>query len=306
VNILVGLERAVIVYNPAARNAPDREKVSAAAAAYRASGWEVDLRATEAAGHARSLAAEAAASGSRVVFACGGDGTINEVVNGIASTPSALAVLRGGMGDVFGKEVRVPRDALSALRVLTDGEEHRIDLGMANERYFLLMAGVGFDGEVVRRVPPGPKRWIGSTAYVLWATAALARYRARQVEVVFEDEKRSMELYWLLLGNTRSYGGVLNITGHALADDGLLDGYTFCGHGLGWAARTAARIAVGRQDGSAGVSFFRTADLEVLTPGLPVQADGEYFGETPMRFGVAPRALSVLAPKGALHALLSH
>jgi diacylglycerol kinase family enzyme len=106
------------------------------------------------------------------------------------------------------------------------------------------------------------------------------------------------ELYWLLLGNTRSYGGVVDIASSALADDGLLDLYSFSGRRRTWVVRTALRLALRRHHGADGVDFRRTRSVEVLTPGLPVQADGEYLGETPMSFGIAPGALSLLVPAG--------
>src|SRR3989304_1812539 len=98
-------------------------------------------------------AREAAATGAAVVFACGGDGTLNEVANGLVGSESTLGALRGGMGNVFAKEGGVPRSPEAALRLLVEGERRRIDLGVAGTgdggqgRHFVLMAGVGFDAE---------------------------------------------------------------------------------------------------------------------------------------------------------------
>ena len=323
------MERASIVYNPVARNAPRRERLLAATARLRDEGWEIDLLSTEGPVHAVDLAKAAAKAGSRVVFSCGGDGTLNEVVNGLAGTEATLAVIRGGTGNVFAKEVGVAKDPERALRVLVEGEERRFDLGVAappagpsrapstgsgqnsggtsgrGGRYFILMAGVGIDGSVVRRVPERPKRLLGTTSYVLWGAAEALRFRSRRTEIRLDGETRECELYWLLVGNTRSYGGVVDVTFRAMADDGLLDAYVFAGRGLPWVVRTGARIALQRQDGAAGVSFQRARRVEVLSPGLHVQADGEYFGETPMTFSVAPRALRVLLPRGGGRRILS-
>lgn len=273
------------------------------------------MRPTAAVGHAAELAREAAAKAA-VVFACGGDGTINEVANGLVGSESALGVLRGGMGDVFGKEVGIPRRPEAALRLLLEGERRRFDLGTATgpniaclpapgtalaaqRRYFLLLAGVGFDAEVVRRVPPQPKRRLGTASYVLWGLRELARYRPLRARVQLDGgDEREVDLFWLLLGNTRSYGGVIDITARAVVDDGLLDAYIFAGRGLGWAIATGLRIALRRQDGARGVWSGRVAELAVTTPGLPLQADGEYFGQTPVTFGVAHAALDVLVPQG--------
>jgi len=292
------MQWAVIVLNPASRNAPPRWRLEAAARAYATEGWQVDLQATDAPGHAVEIAREAAGSGASVVFACGGDGTINEVVNGLAGSDSALGVLRGGMGDVFGREVGIPRAPEAALRVLVDGERRRFDLGMANGRYFLMMAGIGFDADVVRAVPRLPKRLLGSTSYAIWGAWVIARYRSRAVILKVDGEETETRLYWLMLGNTRSYGGIIRIADQGLVDDGRLDAYVFEGRGIGRLARTATRIVRHRLEGAAGVSYRRVEELEVVSAGLGVQVDGEYIGRTPMLFGVAPAALDVLLPAG--------
>jgi YegS/Rv2252/BmrU family lipid kinase len=291
------MERARIVYNPNARNAPSRERLQAAARAV-APAWNIDLVATQAAGHAIELARAAVQDGLSAVFACGGDGTVNEVVNGLAGTQCALGVLRGGMGDVFAKEVGIPKQVERALTMQLNGDRRRFDLGRAGDRYFLLMAGIGFDAEVVRRVPDGAKRRLGSTSYALWATKLAFRHRAGRVQLSVDGVSRESELFWALLGNTRSYGGIIDITSEARVDDGLLDAYVFEGHGLAWEAATLAKLALRKQDGSRGVTFRRVRDLSIDTPGLAVQADGEYLGETPMRFCVEASALDVLLPRG--------
>ncbi|HEX5370129.1 MAG TPA: diacylglycerol kinase family protein [Dehalococcoidia bacterium] len=302
-HILPLVERACIVYNPAARNAPGRERLTAAAAAMKARGWEIELQATEAAGHGIVLAREAVAAGAGVVFSCGGDGTVNEVVNGLAGSPAALGVLRGGMGDVFGKEAGIPRAPEEALRVLTDGVRCRFDLGLAGERYFLLMAGIGFDASVVQEVPSGAKRRLGSTSYALWGLMQLARYRSKGTLLRVDGIDREARLYWLLLGNTRSYGGVINVTSEALVNDGLLDAFLFEGRTPGWLIKTVMRLATRRHNTGEGVTFQRIREVEVTSIGLPVQVDGEYIGETPMRFAIAPSMLDVLLPRGKAEAL---
>jgi YegS/Rv2252/BmrU family lipid kinase len=296
-NILASVERGRIVYNPRARNAPARERLLAAA---RAAGpaWEIDLVETESTGHAIALAREAAESGASAAFACGGDGTVNEVVNGLAGSSCALGVLRGGMGDVFAKEVGIPKQVERALALQLAGDRRRFDLGKAGERYFLLMAGIGFDAEVVRRVPDGAKQRLGSASYALWATRLLAAYRAKLVRLSVDGDAREAELFWALLGNTRSYGGIIDITSEALVDDGLLDAYVFAGRGVTWEALTALKLVLKRQAGAKGVEFHRVRELSVETAGLAVQADGEYLGETPMRFTVEPAALDVLLARG--------
>lgn len=298
------MQRAAVVYNACAHNPPDRRRLIAAAGLLRQEGWEVDFLYTEAPGHGIALAREAALAGADVVFACGGDGTINEVANGLVDTPATLGVVRGGMGDVFAKEVRVPREPAAALRLLLDGQRPRFDLGWANERYFLLMAGIGFDGDVVHNTPPRAKRLLGSGSHVLWAFLQLPRYHSPRARLVLDGEALEAPLYWLLLGNTRSYGGVIDIASHARADDGLLEAYLFAGEGVSWALANAARIALRRHEGAAGVSYRRVREVAVETAGIPVQLDGEDFGVTPAAFGVRPAALPILVPRGGADRLV--
>ncbi len=268
-------------------------------------GWEVEIAATEAQGHATELAREAAAAGIEAVFAAGGDGTINEVVNGLAGSRTALAVMRGGMGNVFAKEIGVNRDHEAAIRVLVDGDRRRFDLGIAGERHFILMAGVGFDAAVVRRVPSIHKRLLGSTSYGVHGVIELTRYKPEAASLTLDGEAWQGDLFWGLFGNTRSYGGIVNITSQARVDDGLLEAYVFDGQGATWLAATAAKLVRGVHHQSDGVTYRRLHKASVQTPGLPVQADGEYFGETPITIGIAPAAVDILVPRGKAHRLFS-
>jgi YegS/Rv2252/BmrU family lipid kinase len=284
-------------------------------------GWEVEVQATEGPAHAISLAREAANAGAEAVIACGGDGTVNEVVNGLAGTPAALVVARAGTGNVFGKEVQVPRRIERALQVLSQGRRYEFDLGYAEgdgvsvdagpgaerdpkRRYFLLMAGIGFDGAVVRRVPTGPKRLLGTASYVIWGAAEALRFKQRSVGLRLDGVESAVDLYWMLLGNTRSYGGVADVALGAIADDGLLDAYVFSGGGIRWLIGMGARIALKKHGEAPGVSFTTVRTASIEAPGLQVQADGEYFGETPMWFGVEPLALGVLLMPGAAARIL--
>ena len=257
------------------------------------------------AGHAAVLAREAVAAGATVVFACGGDGTVNEVANGLVGTGATLGIIRGGMGNVLAKELRVPKAPEQALWLLVDGEERRFDLGVAGDRFFLVLASVGFDAIVVNRVPPRSKRLLGSSAYILWGAIELLRHRAHRVRLRIDGEEHEVDLFWLVMGNTRSYGGVLDITYAAKADDGRLDAYVFAGKGPLWSLGTGLRVVLRRHDGARGVAFHRLQELSVETPGLRVQADGEDIGETPMTFSVLPQAVTVLLPRGRADHLLS-
>src|SRR5215472_5670124 len=109
-------------------------------------GWRVEICHTDRPGSASRLAAQAVAAGVDVVISAGGDGTLNEVIQGLAGTDVALGVLPMGTINVWAREVGIPLNLHKAAKVLLDGERRRIDLGITNGRYFLLFAGIGADG----------------------------------------------------------------------------------------------------------------------------------------------------------------
>lgn len=192
----------------------------------------------------------------------------------------------------------MPRKPEAALRVLSDGEVRTVDLGRAGERYFLLMAGAGFDAAIVRELTGGVKQRLGASAYIVAGLRRAWSHRPLDAEVTSNGASLSGALYWLVVGNTRNYGGVLNITDRAQADDGLLDVCVLRKGGvlrLGWLALLVLAKCHHKR---ANVVYRQARSLEIATPGLPVQVDGEYLGETPMRFEVAPGALRVIVPRG--------
>ena len=298
------MKRALLVYNPVARRAPKVERLIAAAE--RIAGWEITLRPTEAAGHATELAARAASEGFDAVVACGGDGTVNEVANGLAGSSTALAVLRGGTANVWAKEIGVPKNLIKALRLLSDGETRSIDLGRAGGRYFVCMAGVGFDAAIVREMLSSSlKKRFGAAAYIITGLRLARRHPATSAELLFDGERVTSDLYWLLLGNSRSYGGMINITNLAKIDDGRLHMYLLRRGGLLRLLWLLPWAVLGKHQQRPHVLHCEIEALDVLTPGLPVQIDGEYAGETPLRFDAIPTALRVIVPRGLSSPLFS-
>jgi diacylglycerol kinase (ATP) len=293
--------RALLLANPVARGAPSIEKLRLAVAWLDKQGWEAKLTLTEQRGHAIELAAEAAASGHDAVVACGGDGTINEVANGLAMSDTALAVIRGGTANVWAKEIGIPRDPLEAVRLLVDGQRRRIDLGLAEaaggQRFFLLMAGVGLDGYIVSQIPEDLKQHLGATAYILHGVREGLRFRCLDTTLIIDGESMTVPLYWLLAANTRSYGGVINVAHRAVADDGLLDVYVFQGHGIRQAMLHGLRVLARRHDDAPNVIHRRARRIELLgLPDLEAQVDGDSLDFVPRTISVAPGALSVVVP----------
>ncbi len=147
-------------------------------------------------------------------------------------------------------------------------------------------------------MPGGLKRRVGAAAYLFAGLSQALTHRTVQAEIEADGERIEEGLYWLLLGNTRSYAGVLNITHQAEADDGRLDFCLLQRGGLLRLAWLTPWVLLGRHHRRAHVVYRKLASLEVRTPGLPVQIDGEYLAETPLRFEVAAAALRVIVPSG--------
>ena len=294
----------VVIRNPTSGRSLDERKLDVALNVARDAGWDVSVAVTERAGHATEIARDAAVRGVDVIIVNGGDGTINEVINGIAGTATALATLRGGTANVWAGEIHMERDPVRSMRQIVHGERRRIDLGRADGRCFLLMAGIGFDAEVVPGVSRRLKRVIGPFAYVVTGVAAIFRTRDRMARVRIDGAVLDMQAHWMLVSNTRSYGGITNIMFRAEADDGLFDVGIMHRGGPWRTVIDGVRVLLKRHERSANIDYFKAREVEMETAGLAVQLDGDRWGSTPMRFEVWPQALTVIVPAGLVTPLL--
>ncbi len=288
----------MLIRNPGSRHALTPAMVEQIIAFGHARGWAIEAVQSERPGHATELARAAARAGIEVVIASGGDGTVNQAINGIAGTATALAVLPGGTANVWAREMHISREPLQALQTAIEGEVRRVDVGRANDRYFLLMAGVGLDGTVIERVSATSKRRLGAASYLIAGVPAAIATHTRQVQLEIDGHRAETPLYWMVIGNTRSYGGFRDITHRAQADDGWLDVAIMQRGGLFHLLVDGIRLLRGRHDRSPNVRYLKARGVVVETAGLPVQVDGEPHGETPMTFEVVPRALAVIVPAG--------
>ena len=289
--------RVVLLVNPAA--GMRRASVDQVEAQLRERGARVETALTSRAGEGIEIARQAAAGGADVLLACGGDGTINEAVNGLARTRTALAVLPAGTVNVWAREVGIPLDPARALNLLWDGERRWIDLGRAGERYFLLMAGIGFDADVAAQVTSPEKRRWGPLAYVARGVVAALTWPRHRMRLRLDDRSLRRQTVFLVVGNTRLYGGLVNITHHAVADDGLLDVCMFDGGGVLDRLGHAVRVVARSHTRVPTVEYYRARRVTLVTrPRVPVQVDGDTIGETPMTFEAVPHALKVVVPPG--------
>jgi diacylglycerol kinase (ATP) len=298
--------RACIILNPLAGHAEDVSAVQRARAIWENHGWEVDWQTSDYAGHAIDLARAAAASGFNLVVAAGGDGTVNEVVNGIAGTPTALAALPVGTGNVWVRETKLPLRPEAAATALLEGQSYALDLGKAGERYFLLMASIGFDASVTRRVRPELKRRLGIMAYLVQALNTARDVRGTRMRLILDGRAIKGRVLMVVIGNSRLYGGFLQITHHANLTDGMLDVAVIKGQDARSAPLHLLSILLRRHHFNPDLAYHRAREV-IVSGSLPldVQVDGDPIGETPMTFRVVPRALHAWLPPAAAQELLT-
>lgn len=265
-------------------------------------GLPAEVCLTERAGHARELAHEAAVLGISIVVAAGGDGTINDVIQGLAGSDTALGVLPMGTINVWAREVGIPVHALLAREALLHGTRRRVDLGKAGDRYFLLMAGVGFDAEVALHAEQSRLKRVGLKMVDYGATTLRLGVTRRPTRVTLHANGRTKDanVLMILIGNTRLYAGAFSFAKRAMADDGLLDLVVMGDGSIPFRMSVFTRALWRRASLGPYVRYsrFREIELHSQTP-LDVQVDGEPIGKLPMRFSVVPQALTVIVPPDA-------
>jgi len=287
------MNRTFVIFNPAARGEKARRARQFLA------GVGATLLPTQAPGHARQLAAQAVAEGARCIVAAGGDGTINEIVNGMDGAASPLGILPLGTANVFARELRIPLNLRAAWDVVEAGRTRTVDLGCAEAagqpQRFVQLAGVGFDAMAVRAVNWKLKKKLGPLSYV-WAGLRAQRDCRTRVEVLVDGAVRASGKA-VLIGNGRLYGGWFQVFPNAQLEDGRLDVCVFenCRYLDLW--RYMQAVVRGAHGRLPDVQCFPASQFECRAAApVPFEADGELAGECPVRFSVQPGALQVLAP----------
>lgn len=297
---------ATIIVNPAAHNMPKRERLQAADDWLRAQGWRADWQETAGPGEATGLARRAAEAGVPLVFVAGGDGTLREAVDGLVGTETALAHIPCGTSNLWAREVGFKRRPVRAVEQAVTGERRKVDVGRAGESCFLLMAGYGIDAAVTQNVSLGVKGRVGAAAYALASVREALRFRGAQTRLLFDDEEVTGHVLMLIVGNTRLYAGITQITPEAVVDDGLLDVRAYFGRGRLDIARFALQTLFRRHRGSGRVVYRRVRELHMdWEVPLPVQLDGDPCTDSPNHVQVVPASLWVAVPAGFTSPLFS-
>jgi diacylglycerol kinase (ATP) len=263
-----------------------------------AAGSEWQVVETSAPGHASALAAEVAVGGATIVAAAGGDGTYGEVANGIVGTSARLGIIPLGTGNDFARALGLNTDLERSVRTLFEGTPHAIDLGRTGDRYFINVAGCGFDAAVAERVNRGFRRLRGTSAYVAAVYQTLLSFRAAEMRLVLDGEIRTVRAMLCSIANTPTYGGGMKIAPDARIDDGWFDVCILAEAGRFEFMRAFPRVFKGTHVTHPKVTILRARVVSVESDRpLPVLVDGDVLDTTPAHFQIHPAAIQVMTPR---------
>ncbi len=290
------MEDIPVIFNPAARSARASERVEAIAEL----SSRIRLCPTAGPGDARRMACELARAGVRTIVAAGGDGTINEVVNGLhdagPESTTSLGLLPSGTMNVFSVELGIPtRSLVDCWRVIERGQSRSIDLWELNGHAFMQLAGVGIDAEIIRETTWESKKALGPLSYVISAAQLLGKQAP--LLTIRSPERDPMEGSVVLVGNGKRYGGPLKVFAQADNQDGLLDVIVLRSHGYGQIFSALFSLFLsGDGRHSKEMEYFQTRELTIESDQeIPVEADGELIPTSmPIVFKKAEKKLTVL------------
>lgn len=292
------LRRAMVIENPAAGSEGSHRLVKQVTYQMRRLGWSVETQCSSYRGHATDLAATAATEKRDLVVAAGGDGTINEVVQGLVGSQTALGVIPVGTVNVWAQEIGLPRSPEMLAALLAAGPRRTVDLGLAGDRYFLLMAGIGLDAAIVAGVDIGLKRRVGRWAYAASVIRQAAGARGDLVRVELDGVVEQHRLFMLVVGNTRRYAGYFQITPEAQVDDGLLDICIVPGNRFATSLPQVAAVLTGLDPLRKRLIYRRARKITVTAErALHLQVDGDVAGFSPVTIECVHRALTVVLPR---------
>ena len=286
----------IVIYNPAAGNRRVH-RLWQVLDILSANGMRVSLRETTHAGHASTLAAEAAASGAGLIVAAGGDGTIAEVAAGLAGSGAKLGVIPLGTANVLAQELGLPFLPRDIAACLAFGRTRALWPGMATgaggTRLFVQMVGVGLDAQVVHQVPRGLKRLLGRQAYVAQTLREMLRYSYRPIHLSVDGQP--MQAGSVVVSKGRLYAGHYKLAPDARPGEPGFSVALFGGTGPASVLMYGAALVMNLLPRAPGMRLLRASKIEIFGAG-PAQADGDPAGAGPLMVRDANGPLAVVAP----------
>ena len=292
----IGAEYTLAIVNPAAGDGKGARVGADLARELESSGFKVEIIRTPAPGEAARIAREASADGCRTIIAVGGDGTANEIANGLVETGTALALYPIGSGNDFARSLGYPRKGRDIARFLAGARRRLIDVGEVNGRIFVNAAGVGIDGHVAERIEASARIVGPALGYFVGALVSIATYRPQPMRLRIDDQTIEGKHLVVVAANGTHFGSGMHVAPKAKIDDGLFD-IVVAGDLGRWSSVVAlAKLYRGTHVNGRDIVAFRARSLDVeLERELPMQADGEPMRARSLTVRMRPTALTVLA-----------
>lgn len=251
---------------------------------------------TEAKGQGMVLARESVKNGADIVAAAGGDGTLNEVVNGLVGTTATLGLLPLGTGNDFARCLGIGTDLQKGIETLLYGTARTIDLGQAHGRWFLNIAGCGFDAKVAERVNRGFPFLRGPGAYLAAIALSLLHLKPATLTLTLDGETQTVRALMCSVANATSYGGGMMVTPDAKIDDGLFDICLLREAGPMEFLLAFPQVFKGAHTTHRRVTMHRARTVKIESDILlSLLIDGEIIGTTPVEFTLVPHAIRVMS-----------
>ena len=289
--------KATLIYNPVSGKKSKRKKIQAVREALEKVGIPHHFRETLQARDGTRLAREALIQGSDLVIAAGGDGTTNEVVNGLVGTGATLALIPLGTGNLAAHEFGVPLDPIEAALALPKGKRQRIDVGKANDRYFLMMTSLGLDAKALRDAPKWAYRLFRWWAFYVTGFLSLFTLKPFPIHLEMNGEVLDLKTRLMVISNIKGYGlPGCEFLSSCSVTDGLLDLGFFRSQSIASYLTGIRRLGETSPMNEQLLHHHRlkTARITTQTP-VPVQVDGDFYGYTPLEVAVIPNSLSILS-----------
>lgn len=289
--------RARLIYNPTSGREEMKKKLAEILQRLEQGGIETSTHATIGEGDAVLAAADAVERGFDIIIAAGGDGTLNEVINGMAEKENRpkLGIIPVGTTNDFARALGIPKYWEFACDLIVAQNTRAIDVGKANQRYFINIAGGGSMTELTYEVPSKLKTMIGQLAYYMKGLEKLPRLRPIELHVISAEYEVKEDVMLFLVANSNSVGGFEKLAPLASMDDGLLDVLILRKCNLAEFLRIASMALRGEHINDDHVIYFRTSEVQITAQDyVQLNLDGEFGGTMPVKFKVLPSHLDII------------
>lgn len=285
-----------LLFNPVAGGGHGKKRFKRIVELLEAQGLQFDYQLTQFPGHARQLAQEAVNAGYERIIVCGGDGILNEAVNGVKGSKSGLGIIPCGRGNDWARQLGISTDLKEACHTVVQGKLKQVDVAQIGERYFCSVAGIGLAAEVnkLANENSGARK---NAAYLRALWQMLPRIKPYRLKIEHDEGVYEGEMLMVAVGNSSYFGGGLQITPRAVVDDGLLDICIVEVVGKLRFLRSFPAVYKGRHLRYGYVKYIRSAKVRISgdVP-LDVFADGEFMQQLPVTIMVHSLALNFIVP----------